>query len=84
MIISPPIGDLSEGLEGIARCEVEANPAAVKYRWLRNGVEVTDVDGPTLSLGLLSRQDHGTPLACEVTNAVETTRKTAPINIRCK
>ncbi|CAL4122543.1 unnamed protein product, partial [Meganyctiphanes norvegica] len=74
-------GALSEGLEGVARCEVEANPGIVKYRWLRNGIEVNDVDGPTLPLGLLSRQDHGSPLACEATNAVGTTRKTSPINV---
>ncbi|KAK8735666.1 hypothetical protein OTU49_005255, partial [Cherax quadricarinatus] len=80
LVFSPD--ELSEGVEASVTCRVEANPGDVTYRWFRGGSEVAGAQGGTLTLGVLSRSDNASPIACEVTNAVGTTRKTQTLNVK--
>ncbi|XP_069180504.1 irregular chiasm C-roughest protein-like [Procambarus clarkii] len=80
LVFSPE--ELLEGVEASVTCRVEANPGEVTYRWFRGGSEVPGSHGAMLSLGLLSRSDNASPIACEVTNAVGTTRKTQTLNVK--
>lgn len=79
LVFSPT--KLKEGEEAFVTCKVDANPNNVTYRWFREGKEVLGVAGATMPLGVLSRSNQSATIACEVTNALGTARKTDQLNI---
>ncbi|XP_063600439.1 irregular chiasm C-roughest protein-like isoform X2 [Penaeus indicus] len=79
LVFSP--AKLKEGEEAFVTCKVDANPNNVTYRWFREGKEVPGAAGATLPLGVLSRSNQSATIACEVTNALGTARKTDQLNI---
>ncbi|XP_076032855.1 irregular chiasm C-roughest protein-like isoform X2 [Oratosquilla oratoria] len=72
---------LEEGIETSVHCNAIANPSRVSYRWFREGKEISKATEPILSLGTLTRKDHGSTIACEATNSVGSTRKTQPLKV---
>ncbi|KAA0197339.1 hypothetical protein HAZT_HAZT002999, partial [Hyalella azteca] len=77
----PPV--IQEGTEVRASCDSEANPHDVTYKWFR-GRQMLDVDETqrSVSLGLVSRADHGTDVSCEASNVVGTTRQTSFLDVQ--
>ena len=63
---------------------MEANPSQVEYKWFRDGVEVEGANSATLPLGMLSRKDHGKPIACEAKNSIGSIRKSQTLSVKCK
>ncbi|KAL5019753.1 hypothetical protein ScPMuIL_002645 [Solemya velum] len=51
-------------------CTAAANPFDINWRWYRNRVLIPDETNPTLELGAITRELHGSMITCEGTNSV--------------
>ncbi|MCA9612702.1 MAG: thrombospondin type 3 repeat-containing protein, partial [Myxococcales bacterium] len=69
--------DLTVDEGASATFEVAATGAFLRYRWLRDGVEVPDATSPTLTLATTTLSDDGASFEAEVRNGSGTVRSTA-------
>lgn len=72
-------------MEASVSCDAEANPRAENYRWFKGGQLIkTDGNQRVISLGIMSRSDHGTAITCESSNDIGTTRETIRLDVQCE
>ena len=76
---------VKEGDTAKFKCEAEANPADLSYRWFLAGHEMTPTEnGSMLVLPGLNRSSAGQIVKCQVSNSIGKSEETYSLEIYCK
>eukprot|EP00920_Eleutheroschizon_duboscqi_P001395 GHVT01003186.1.p1 GENE.GHVT01003186.1~~GHVT01003186.1.p1 ORF type:complete len:434 (+),score=40.54 GHVT01003186.1:71-1372(+) len=76
-----PSRKLKEGGTAEFKCDSNARPAQVTWKWLETGVVMDGQTQSTLVLDNVSRKHHGNKITCEATNKVGSTQQTYTMNV---
>lgn len=79
-----PNGRIPEGSEVRLKCEADANPPDVTYRWFLNEEPIVGDFTTELVLHNVTRKHHDSIVKCEVLNAVGKSEESQTLDISCK
>lgn len=77
-------GRIPEGTEVRLKCDADANPADLTYKWYLNDEPIIGDYTTELVLHNVTRKHHDAIVKCEVYNAVGKSEESQTLDISCK